>query len=147
MTQTHFVRFGANTTEVTANDYYEAVEQACSVFNEDARFDVKPHHIDEVVVYRDDGDFCELFTDVHVTIDGDGEWTGSLTVETNEEFKGDREILYELDRIDELGLFGAYFYELDDTFEKNDVVVFVRGGIHDGERGGSVYVADEVSDL
>lgn len=142
MSSTYWVRYNADTTEVEADNYDEARNKASE------EFDVGPHHLDDIEEVRE-GEFNELFSDVHVTLDEDSDWTCALTVETNEDSEYQREVLYELEHCDEVGLFGAYFTGdgFHGTFEKSDVTILIRGGEHDGVQGGSVYVVDNASDL
>lgn len=143
MTSTYWVRFRSDTTVVEADDYSEAVEKAAIDTERDPEITVA----DDVEELRE-GDFQKLFTDVHVTVDSDGPWTGSLTVETNDDSEYQRETLFEMELVDELGLFGAYFSgEMHGTFEKNNVCVLVRGHEDDDGAGGSVYVVQKVGDL
>jgi hypothetical protein len=147
MTDTYWVRMNAETTEVQAKDRAFAIEKAVDEFNTDARFDLEPHHIDHVEEVNGD-DFNELYTDVHVTLTDEGDWTGELVIRSNEDSEYDREVIREIDLVDEAVLFGlAVHGDVYGTFEKRDVTVWVRGGIHEGEECCSVQIVENHRDL
>ena len=140
MSETYYARYKTDTTEVEADDYSEAREQAADEFG------VMERHIHDLE-QMDDDEFHEFHEDVHIRVDADAEWTCEVTITTTERNEYDREVISEFELVDEFGLHGAVVDVQHGQMELDNVAVDVRGFTHEGEEGACVYVEQSVSEF